>query len=61
MKLDRILRMDKVTETVGVCPRTIYAWIKQDRFPPPVKLGPQAVGWREHEILEWLSKRPQAF
>lgn len=29
-------------------------------FPPPIQLGPRAVGWLEHEIDEWIASRPRA-
>ena len=30
-----------------------------DDFPVPVQLGPNAIGWYEDEIDEWLESRPR--
>ena len=32
-----------------------------DDFPPPVQLGPNAIGWFEHEIDAWLDTRPRCY
>ncbi|MEL6190044.1 MAG: AlpA family phage regulatory protein [Myxococcota bacterium] len=30
---------------------------KRGEFPKRIRLGPQSVGWLEHEIDDWLAKR----
>lgn len=52
-----ILRTPKVQERLGVTRTTLWRWVKAGRFPKPVQLGPQAVGWLEHEIDAWLEAR----
>jgi prophage regulatory protein len=34
--------------------------IREGRFPKPVKISVRAVGWIEHEIQEWLTKRVES-
>ena len=34
--------------------------VSNGTFPPPIQLGPRAVGWLEHEIDEWIASRPRA-
>lgn len=54
MALDRILRNGQILEIAGVSNATLYRWIRDGRFPAPVRLGPNSVGWRESAIQEWL-------
>lgn len=52
--IDPILRRPAVEQITGLKRATIYARIKDGSFPPPVKLGPNAVGWRQSVIRDWL-------
>ena len=60
MDLDRILRISQVLDHVGVSSATLYRWISDERFPRPVQLGPNSVGWRESAVREWLASREPA-
>ncbi len=37
----------------------IYRDIKAGKFPAPIELGPNSVGWFEDEIDEHLASRPR--
>ena len=52
----RIIRMRELIEKVGYAESTIYALIKEGKFPAPFKLTPggRANGWFEHTIDEYL-------
>lgn len=56
-ELDRIIRKPELLQITGVSIATIYRWIADGHFPAPVKLGPNASGWRESAIREWLETR----
>lgn len=53
----KILREPAVVGLVGVSRATLWAWIKSQHFPQPVRLGPNCVGWRAGEIEAWLASR----
>lgn len=55
----RILRMQELVNKVGYAKSTIYALVKEGKFPPPFKLTPggRANGWFEHTIDEYLQER----
>lgn len=53
-----ILRLPAVKERTGLPRATIYAYIKEGRFPAPLALGPRSVGWREEDVAAWLDARP---
>lgn len=58
---DRILRRLEVEARTGLARATIYARLKNQDFPEPVRLGKRAIGWRESDISAWLSSRPSAY
>ena len=53
----RILRIDQVTDTVGLSKASIYRLGKLGLFPKPFKIGISAVGWDEAEIEFWIFER----
>jgi len=54
----RILRMREVIQRIGLSRSTIYKLMGNDDFPRPMKLGSQAIGWRDSDIEAWISSRP---
>ena len=57
---NRILRLGEVMRLTGLSKTTIYRRYRDGTIPRPLKLGPQSVGWRRGEILEWLESLPRA-
>ena len=55
-----ILRRPQVESKTGLSRSAIYAGMKDDSFPKPVKLGPRTVGWIDVEIDEWLQAKIDA-
>ncbi|MCA9130899.1 MAG: AlpA family phage regulatory protein [Planctomycetales bacterium] len=51
---DRVLRLPHVREKVGRANATIWKDVSEGTFPPPVRIGPRAVGWRNSELAAWL-------
>jgi predicted DNA-binding transcriptional regulator AlpA len=49
----------------GICAETgksrVQLWrdIRARRFPPPIELGPNIIGWFRVEIDEWKASRPR--
>lgn len=54
----RILRRRQVEDLTGLSRSSIYREIEYGRFPRPVRLTAQSVGWRETDIDQWLESRP---
>ena len=54
---DQILKRPRVQELTSLPVSTLYAWIKDGRFPAPVRLGLRSVGWRLSDIQNWLDSR----
>lgn len=50
-----ILRIKAVKELTGLGRSSIYDKIKRNEFPPPIILGPRAVGWLASDLDAWLN------
>lgn len=47
---ERLLRLRQVLEIVPVSPSTLWLWVKQGKFPKPIKLGDKTTVWRFTDI-----------
>ena len=47
---DRIIRRKVVLHKLGISSATLHRKIKDGSIPPPLRLGPNSVGWRESWI-----------
>jgi prophage regulatory protein len=52
-----ILRRREVERLTGLARSTLYQYVKVGVFPPPVRLGERAVGWRYADVLDWINSR----
>ena len=55
--LEKFLRLPQVKSLTGLGRTRIYRKISEDKFPRPVRLGPQSVAWVESEVREWMQQR----
>jgi len=53
---DRLLRRREVEARTGLSRSTIYLWLKQGKFPKPVKIGARVVAWRDRDIADWMDQ-----
>ena len=53
----RILRINEVAKRIGLSRTTIWRLERSQQFPPRRKLAPNAVGWLDNEIEEWICSR----
>lgn len=51
------LRVKKVAEKVGISKSTIWLWVKENKFPKPIKVSPQVSVWNEDKIEEWMNNK----
>ena len=56
---DRMLRPTEVMARTGLSRTTIWRRVRAGKFPPPVVLGEQSIGWPESIIDEWCDSRPR--
>ena len=55
-----IWRLPVVMDHTGLSRSFIYSKISLGEFPPPIKLGPRAVGWVSDEVEEFIQSRIDA-
>ncbi|MTD33721.1 helix-turn-helix transcriptional regulator [Paludibacterium denitrificans] len=53
----KALRMKMVMEITGLPRSTIYFYIKNGKFPKPIKLGPKSSAWLDEEVYGWIEER----
>lgn len=60
---DRLLRLEQVTDIVGLKKAMIYRLVRRGDFPKPYKPGGWSSRWSESEVLAWRAdqrKEPAA-
>jgi prophage regulatory protein len=56
-ELPRLLRLQDVCRTTGLCRSMIYKMEAENRFPQRVNIGHRAIGWVESEVAQWVAER----
>ena len=56
----KILKLPDVMKETALSRSSIYAFIRTNSFPKPIRLGARAVGWLETEISEWISQKAES-
>lgn len=47
------LRDIEIAERYDISRSTIWRWVKEDRFPRPIKLGPASTRWLITDLEAW--------
>jgi predicted DNA-binding transcriptional regulator AlpA len=55
--IDRLITKIEVMDRVGVCYPTIWAWMREGRFPRARGVGGRSM-WLEREVQEWIRSQP---
>ena len=51
------LRISDVVKKTGLGKSTVWLWVKENKFPKPIKLSPRVTVWDEHKIEEWIKTK----
>jgi prophage regulatory protein len=51
--MQTFIRISPLSERIDSSPSSVYRWISEGLFPPPIKIGPRAVAWRIADVEEW--------
>ena len=57
MSSSKLLRIRQVLAMTGLSRSSLYRELRAETFPDGVRLGPQSVAWREHEVEAWIAER----
>jgi len=59
----RIIRIAELASSpkkagiLPVSPATIWRWVRDGKFPKPLKLGPCVTDWHTHEVDAFIAAR----
>ena len=51
--MTRFLRIPDVVKKTGLGKSTIWLWVKEGKFPKPIKLSSRVTVWEESNIEQW--------
>jgi prophage regulatory protein len=54
LNLPQLCRITHLLPILPIGRSTIWLWVRQGRFPEPLKLGSGVTVWRREEVLLWL-------
>jgi prophage regulatory protein len=55
--VDPVLRIGEVQTALSYSASQIYRMVKAGGFPPPLRLGPGRIGWRQSVVEHWLQDK----
>ena len=55
--MEKYLRINEVVEMLSVGKSTVWAWVKESKFPKPIKLSEYVTVWKLSEIEEWVQQK----
>ncbi|SBT11947.1 AlpA family transcriptional regulator [Vibrio celticus] len=53
----RLLRLKEVIQVTGISRSSLYKYLNEGQFPPPISLGARSVAWIDHEIQAWITTK----
>jgi prophage regulatory protein len=57
IRLKQLASTAKSQGMLPIAPVTIWRWVKSNKFPKPIKLGPQVVVWELAEIEAFINNK----
>ncbi len=54
-----VLRIKAVVKATGLSRTTLWRLERRGDFPKRLRLGPNATGWIESEVQQWIESRPR--
>ena len=53
----RYLSMSEWTQLVGVSIQTGHRWVREGKWPKPIRLSPKCVRWERAVVEAWIQSR----
>lgn len=50
-------RAKPLAKSLGIGVSTLWDWVRNGKFPKPLKLGENLTAWRADEVHAWLNTR----
>jgi prophage regulatory protein len=55
--LTKFHRLPQVIAHLDVSKSSIWSWVRQGKFPRPIKLSENITAWRASEVEEWAQSK----
>jgi len=55
--MSNFLRITEVMKMTGIAKSTIWLWVREEKFPQPIKLSPRITVWEEEKIFSWMKNK----
>ena len=55
--MEKYLRINEVVVMLSVGKSTVWAWMKESKFPKPIKLSEFVTVWKLSDIEEWVQQK----
>jgi prophage regulatory protein len=52
-----LIRKKPLADLLSVSAPTLMRWVRQGRFPEPIRLSDQIVAWRRSDVADWIDER----
>lgn len=52
--MDGLVRIKEVCQVTGLSNSTIWKWVKEDKFPKPIKLSYKVTVWKASEVKAFI-------
>jgi len=56
---EKFLRIADVMDFTGLAKSTVWAWVKEERLPTPIKLSSRVTVWKQTELDEWMTAQSE--
>jgi len=53
-------RLPEVKQRIGVSASSIWSWVKQGKFPKPIRLSENCTAWEAEAVDRWAAERISA-
>jgi prophage regulatory protein len=50
----KLITVKIVMDRLGISRTTVWKMVKDGQFPPPVRVSPGRVAWRENDVAKWV-------
>lgn len=57
MATQKLISIKQMTDFLNRDRRTLWAWVRDGKFPEPIKMNGRTVGWPESVYQQWLSEQ----
>ena len=54
---EQYLRVNDVVKMLSVGKSTVLAWVRESKFPKPIKLSEYVTVWKLSDIEEWVQHK----